>query len=128
MDEQNVIQPTEQPTEQQPLLQDWQIKAVLKLIEKANSCADLHEGSLKRFHLESNDRTWVYQTITIDTDDEIWVDQTDLTEKYQNRINLKPDQLIPFLSILFAHYLADEDRKSAVMVDDSLADLDDHPF
>jgi hypothetical protein len=109
------------------LMEQWQIDALQALLETETK--EVEEGSRvyvssktygdSRFHLLSKKY------------DSIQIEQTNVDEKYQNRVQLQNDELPAALKTMLIWYLDGIRQRNGLAAtpdDDALGDLDEHPF
>ena len=94
----------------------WKIKAIEEILD-----CDAKQVEDKRFYLSSK----VYGDSRYHLIDKrhngVQIEQLNIDEKWGSRTFLQEDEIKPFLKVLLQWYIDDA-------TDDSLSDLDDHPF
>jgi hypothetical protein len=106
-------------------MDQWKLDAVLALLDKEEDV---------RF-VEDNDRAYLssalygksrYHLVDLRSDRAVQIEQVNTEEKWGSRVQLQADELPDLLKVLLAWYL--DSVKPEPPQEESLGDLDDHPF
>jgi hypothetical protein len=112
-------------------MEQWQIDALMKLLEEAGISVNVADGRVYLHSSVYGDTR--YHMVSRAYDGDVVIDQIDMSEKYQQRVTLESQEVGPLLRALLLWYLErckpeEQTEQVSSSENDSLGNLDDHPF
>ncbi len=114
-------------------MEQWQIDAIQALLETETKEVEAGQRLYTSSETYGNSRYHLLEKRY----DGIQVEQVDIEEKWNKRVNLYSDEIPPILKTMLTWYLEGVRQRNETAAttpatssddDDSLGDLDDHPF
>ncbi len=106
-------------------MEQWQLEAIQSLL--ATETKEVEPGTGGRVYVSSKTYGSSLYHLLDKRDDSVQVEQVDINEKWNKRINIYDDELAEVLKTLLTWYLGDVHEREQ-QGDVELGDLDDHPF